>query len=45
MKQYEQFIDGAFVPNGDRKMIPVLNPSTEEVLSQIPAGTRVTKRS
>ena len=39
MKQYRMFIDGAFVPNGKRRMVPVLNPSTEEELSVIPAGT------
>ena len=40
MKQYELFIDGKFLPNGDRKMIPVINPSTEEVISEIPAATK-----
>jgi len=39
MEQYRMFIDGEFVDNGSRKMIPVINPSTEEVLSEIPAGT------
>lgn len=40
MERYQMFIDGAFVENGARRMIPVVNPSTEEVLSEIPAGTR-----
>lgn len=40
MKQYQLFINGQFVPNGDRKMIPVINPSTEEVISEIPVATK-----
>src|SRR5664280_1791412 len=40
MRQYQLFIDGQFLPNGDRKMIPVINPSTEEVISEIPAATK-----
>jgi lactaldehyde dehydrogenase/glycolaldehyde dehydrogenase len=40
MEQYRMFIDGAFVENGNRKMIQVVNPATEEVLSEIPAGLR-----
>ncbi|MGE4485438.1 MAG: aldehyde dehydrogenase [Oscillospiraceae bacterium] len=39
MRQYQMFIDGSFVPNGSRKMIPVINPATEEIISEIPAGT------
>jgi len=34
------FINGEFVPNDARKMITVINPSTEEVLSEFPEGTR-----
>ena len=33
------YINGAFVPNGSRKMLDVINPSTEEVISRFPAGT------
>ena len=39
MRQYQLFIGGEFIPNGGRKMIDVINPSTEEVISQIPAAT------
>ena len=39
MKQYELFINGAFVPNGDRAMLDVINPATEEVISQVPKAT------
>lgn len=39
MKQYEMYINGKFIPNGDRKMISVINPATEEVVSQVPAAT------
>lgn len=40
MKQYQLFIDGEFIENGSRKMIPVINPATEEILYEIPSGTR-----
>ena len=39
MKQYELFINGEFVPNGNRKMIQVLNPATEEIISEVPCAT------
>ena len=39
MKQYELFINGKFIPTGDRKLIDVLNPATEEVISQVPQAT------
>ena len=39
MKQYQLYINGEFLDNGDREMIDVLNPSTEEVLSQVPKAT------
>ena len=39
MKTYELFINGKFVPNGDREMIQVLNPATEEVISEVPKAT------
>src|SRR6185437_8891855 len=37
VEQYKMFIDGEFVSS--RTMIPVLNPATEEVISEVPAGT------
>ena len=39
MKTYELFINGKFVPNGDREMIQVLNPATEEAISEVPKAT------
>ena len=39
MQTYELFINGEFVPNGNRDMIPVLNPATEELISQVPKAT------
>ena len=39
MRQYELFIDGKFIPNGDREMLQVLNPATEEVISEVPKAT------
>jgi lactaldehyde dehydrogenase/glycolaldehyde dehydrogenase len=39
MEQYKMFINGEFIDNGSRKMIQVINPATEEVLSEIPEGT------
>lgn len=35
--QYEMFIDGEFVSSST--MLPVLNPATEEVVSEVPAAT------
>ncbi len=39
MKQYQLFIDGKFVDNGNREMIQNINPSTEEVISEFPKAT------
>jgi lactaldehyde dehydrogenase/glycolaldehyde dehydrogenase len=39
MKTYELFINGRFVPNGDREMFDVINPATEEVISRCPKAT------
>jgi len=36
MKTYQNFIDGRFVPTAANAMIDVLNPATEELLSQVP---------
>ena len=37
MKRYTMFIDGEFVRHTG-PMIPVINPATEEVVSEVPAG-------
>ncbi len=37
LKRYEMLIDGEFVSSA--KMLPVVNPSTEEVISEVPLGT------
>lgn len=37
IRQYAMLINGEFVSTGE--MLPVLNPSTEEVISEVPAGT------
>ncbi|MBQ9197571.1 MAG: aldehyde dehydrogenase family protein, partial [Clostridia bacterium] len=39
MKEYQLYINGEFVENGNREMLDVLNPSTEEVLWRVPVGT------
>lgn len=39
MKRYQMFIDGEFV-SGSSDMIQVINPATEEVISEVPKGTR-----
>ncbi len=40
MKSYQMFINGEFIANESRKMISVINPATEDIVSEIPAGTR-----
>jgi len=39
MKEFNQFINGKFVKSTSSKVIEVLNPCTEELLSSIPAGS------
>ena len=39
MRQYELFINGKFIPNGNREMLDIINPATEEVISQVPKAT------
>ena len=39
MKEFNQFTNGKFVKSTSSKVIEVLNPCTEEVLSSIPAGS------
>jgi len=38
-RQYQNFIDGEFVQNSSGNMISVINPATEEVISEVPNGT------
>jgi len=40
MKSYQMFIDGEFVSTKSGKMMTVINPATEEVISEVPEGTR-----
>ena len=40
MKELKMFINGKFVDNKSDKWINVLNPSTEEVISRQPEGTK-----
>ncbi|WP_019554843.1 aldehyde dehydrogenase [Propionispira raffinosivorans] len=40
MKRYQMFMNGEFISNDERKMISVINPSTEAIISEIPEGTR-----
>jgi lactaldehyde dehydrogenase / glycolaldehyde dehydrogenase len=39
VRRYEMFIDGAFVTAAHQKFAPVLNPSNEETISEIPIGS------
>lgn len=39
MRKLQMFIDGEFVSHSSDKWIDVLNPATEEVVSQMPEGT------
>ena len=36
---FGQFIGGAFVPSSSSATVDIVNPATEEVLTQVPAGT------
>ena len=36
-QRYEMLIDGEFVTSA--KMLPVVNPATEEIISEFPSGT------
>jgi aldehyde dehydrogenase (NAD+)/aminobutyraldehyde dehydrogenase len=36
---FGQFIGGAFVPSSSSETVDIVNPATEEVLTQVPAGT------
>ncbi|CAA7601317.1 Aldehyde dehydrogenase family [Acididesulfobacillus acetoxydans] len=39
MKKYQLYIDGEFVSRPSGRVIAVTNPATEEVISEVPAGT------
>jgi len=39
MKQFNQFINGQFVKSTSSKVIEIINPCTEEVISTIPKGS------
>ena len=38
-KRYQLFINGEFAPASAQRTTPVLNPATEEVISEVPNGT------
>ncbi|WP_147197988.1 aldehyde dehydrogenase [Pantoea sp. CCBC3-3-1] len=40
LRQYRHYINGQFVENHSGRWIAVINPATEETLSQIPQGSR-----
>jgi acyl-CoA reductase-like NAD-dependent aldehyde dehydrogenase len=40
MKIYENYIDGKFTPAKHGGLIPVLNPATEEIISEVPDSTK-----
>ena len=39
MKKYNNFINGKFVPASNGAVIKVINPATEEVISEVPDST------
>lgn len=39
MKKYQLYIDGEFVDSQGNDFIDIINPSTEELLAQVPKGT------
>jgi lactaldehyde dehydrogenase/glycolaldehyde dehydrogenase len=39
VRQYQMFIDGEFVFSSSYKMMQVINPATEEIISEVPEGT------
>lgn len=40
MREYQLFVNGSFIPTGNRSTFEVINPSTEEVVSRVPMATR-----
>ncbi len=39
MKKYKMFINGEFVESSSNRTIKVINPSTEEIISEVPEGS------
>lgn len=39
MRSYQMFINGEFIKNRSGRMIQVINPATEQVISEVPEGT------
>ncbi len=39
MRRYKLFIDGEFVESTSNRMIKVINPANEEIISEVPEGT------
>lgn len=39
INHYRQFIDGAWIDSTSKKLIPVENPATEEIIAKVPVGT------
>jgi lactaldehyde dehydrogenase/glycolaldehyde dehydrogenase len=39
IKQYRQFIGGEWVDSTSKKLVPVENPATEEIIAKVSAGT------
>lgn len=40
LKKYQMYIDGEFVDSNSKETIQVINPATEEPISEIPRGTK-----
>lgn len=40
MKQYEMYINGEFIENGNRKMLDIINPARETIISKVPFATK-----
>ena len=38
-KEYQMFIDGEFVDSSSKETSRVINPATEEVISEVPKAT------
>ena len=40
MRKYNNYIDGKFTPARNGGVIPVINPATEEIISEVPDSTK-----
>ncbi len=40
MKQYQMYINGEFIENGNRKMLDIINPARETIISKVPFATK-----